>query len=713
MPGVAPTPGFKFGLSIEKLEPVGREMSKEQIKKFVIQAIPKNLTKVNLDVVKGEVLKQLTQKGVEQGLAQTVVDEAVKETGIAPGIKPEIISEGVSPPKKPPITKKLAPAAPEEPKDILKLLKAPKEGVKYRKAKVTALPRGEEFVLEGLPKKGISAKQRLLREKKRLAEERLGFVLKGKPKEIKLTEAKKLELVGKEPATQAQKAQAHIVAKKLKFITETKEGKISNVRYKRLMKAFSGKSSMKEMTREEADDFISAMESVVKRQPWEPPMIPISKKVVPKEFFDIAFKEPGIAKVFTPKEYYQRILGTEPLLKPIVEAHKAAYLEQQNINNWITRVVRAINKQAKVSLKEKGIAKILNKPTTPIVKVRNLLDQYEWAPKFLSPEEAKTFNEIRTFTKNLLERTNVVRKRLGLEPIREVKAYIGHYLDEMAKQIVQKKYPFPEDVRYWLGRNMPAKIYNPTEMERRVRGELEEVFSKDLGKLLRSLAKYDIRDIYLSEPYSILRAELNALGDKIPASTRKEMDAFLRYDIFKYPTELDQMLNRTLEKPTQILNWFLKPFNRVVSNPISLISSITRRLVMGATIWGRPKLAIRNLMTQKLLTMDLYPAKHYLKAQFWKTPKGVMDEIRSTQFYKLSRRFEDIPEGIMKVEAAGMIPYQKSHAGINYLSNVDTAMKVGYYYGQEMVKLSKDKASKFYKYAVEYSKKHDIPLEKL
>jgi len=529
-----------------------------------------------------------------------------------------------------------------------------------------------------------------------------------------IKEAVKPEISPKIPmATKSQIAEAHILAKKINLITTTKAGKISTVRYQRLAKGMTGKTSVKKMTSEEADDFINAIQSVTQRQPWEPPVIPMSTKIVPKEFFDIQFKEPGLAKVFTPKEYYLRELGAEPLLKPITDAYKSAYLEQQNINKWIKDIVKKINQVGKTSVKERTIAKILNKPTSAVAKMRDLLDKYETAPDFLSADEAKIFTEVRAFTKSLLERTNAVREKLGLEPINEVKAYISHFVDELSRQIIQKKYPFPEDVKYWIGRNMPAKIHNPTEMTRRVSKELEEVFSKDLGKLLGALSKYDLRDIYLSEPYSILRAELNALGDKIPASTRKEIDAFLKYDIFRYPTELDQMLNRTLEKPTQIINWFLKPFNRVVSNPIKSLSNITRRLVMTGTIWGRPKLAIRNMLTQKLLTMDLYPVQDYIRAQFYKTPEGVMKAIRGTKFYKLSRRFEDIPEGLMKVEHYGMLPYQKSHAGINYLSNVDVATKVGYYYGERMVKLSKDTKSAFYKYAEKYAEKHNVPIKEL
>lgn len=425
------------------------------------------------------------------------------------------------------------------------------------------------------------------------------------------------------------------------------------------------------------------------------------------------FKEPGLLKYVTPKEYYLRVLGLEPLLKPIVDARKLAYIEGQNINRWITNITKRINKQAKTSIKENAISSLLRKPTDAIVKMRDLLDTYEVAPSFLSEEEQKLFNELRDFTKNMLDRTNKVRKALGLEEIKEVKAYITHYLDELAKQIIQKKYPFPEDVKYWLGKNLPKKIYNPRELERKVREDLDNMFSKDLGRLLRALSRYDLRDVYLSEPHAVLRAELSAIGSNLPARTRRELDDFLRFDIFQYPTELDQAMNVVLDKPTKFINMFLRPLNRVITNPIKTYSSVIRRCIIDATIWGRPKLAIRNILTQKLLTMNLYPVHLYLKAQFLPTQKEMMDKIKKGKFYQLSiKKFEDIPI-TLKPEAWGMFPYQKSHAGINYLSNVNVAEKVGWYYAEEMIKLSKDKNSNFYKYAEKYSKTHDVSLKQL
>lgn len=533
------------------------------------------------------------------------------------------------------------------------------------------------------------------------------------PEQVKVLSIKPLTELEQEKAdvkraTPEQIKELEILGKQKKLIVETKQGNISKSRFNRLAKAMTGESNPEKMTPEQVEEFKDAIEQVVQRQPWEPPIIPISTKIVGKDFFeDLQFKEPNIFKFITPKEHLMRTMGVEDLTKPITEAKKIAGMKLQDVNNFIDNTIKEINKNVPVGERIKGWK--YNKPTDRVAMFRDLLDKYETAPDYLSEGDKKIFNDLRKFTNDMLERVNEVRERLGLETINKVSAYVPHFLDELARQIVQKKYPFPEDVKYWLGRNMPKKIYNPTEMERRVSQELTDVFSKDLGKLLKVMARYDLRDIYLSEPYSILRAKLNALGDKIPASIRKEIDDYLRYDIFDYPDELDTLFNAIVKVPTDIINFLLKPYGRIITNPAKSLSSIGRRLLISGTIAGRAKLVIRNLF-QRLLNMDLYPVGNFLQAQLLPTPKWLKDMIEGSTFWKLSasQGWEDVPKEGVSIEKVALAPYSWSHK-----SNVYTSMKTGAYYAKEMVDLSNDPNSAFYKYAERFAKEKGIPLEKL
>ncbi|NLV18342.1 MAG: hypothetical protein GXY51_02505 [Bacteroidetes bacterium] len=509
-------------------------------------------------------------------------------------------------------------------------------------------------------------------------------------------------------ATPEQVQEVKTLGKDRKLIIKTKQGNISDNRFKRLAKAMTGKTNPEKMTPDEIEEFKYAIEQVVQRQPWEPPIIPVSTKIVPKDFFeDLQFKEPNIFKFVTPKEHLLRSMGVESLVKDLTEAKKEAYLKGIDANNFIDNTIKDINRKAPKF--EKIKKKVFNQPTERVANFRDLLDKYETAPDYLNDKDKEIFNKLRKFTNEMLSDVNVVRERLGLDPIKKLNAYVPHFLDELAKQIVQKKYPFPEDVKYWLGRNMPKKIYNPTEMERRVSKELTDVFSKDLGKLLKVMSRYDLRDIYLSQPYSILRAKLNALGDKIPASVRKEIDDYIRYDIFEYPDELDNLFNNLVKTPTELINFFLRPFGRIVTNPAKAVSGIMRRGLMGGAIAARPKLIIRNLF-QRLLLMDLYQPKYFLKAQLMPTPKRIKDLIDNSKFWKLSTKqgFEDIPKEGFSIEEKALAPYGWSHK-----SNVSVSMKTGAYFAEEMVKLSENPNSRFYKYAEKFAKEKGVSLDKL
>lgn len=432
------------------------------------------------------------------------------------------------------------------------------------------------------------------------------------------------------------------------------------------------------------------------KQPWEPPHVTDEGSIVSDELWRKHFREPGLGLYVTPKEYYFRLLGMDEIVQPITTAAKRMYLEQLDVSKWAKGIEKRINKLAKTSVKEKAVAKLMNRSTDPAAKMAVLLNKYPDAPDFLSPPEKAIFTEIRGFTRQLLHRTNMTRMKLGLEPIKEVHAYMTHWLDDISKQAVSRKYPFPHEVEYWLKRRLPRKIRNPLAEERKVKDDLLKYFSNNLGKLLSVMARYELRDIYLTEPYTILKAQMHELRKIIPAKSQKELDAYLRHDIFGYQTDLDALINTTLKPLTFLLNIPLKPTGRIITNPIRTLSVGLRRGIITATIAGRPRLAIRNL-GQKLLLQNLYPQVDYLRAQFWKDPPGLMDMLRQEVYYRISqRRWEDIPVGTI-VERVSMQPYQKAHAGFNYLSNVEVAMKTGWYYGQRMMKLSQDVNGGFYK----------------
>jgi hypothetical protein len=178
---------------------------------------------------------------------------------------------------------------------------------------------------------------------------------------------------------------------------------------------------------------------------------------------------------------------------------------------------------------------------------------------------------------------------------------------------------------------------------------------------------------------------MEKLKDIIPAQTRKWTEAYMREVIKGHPTDLDKLTNATLNNLgiVRMLDLALKPFGRKLgTNPIKEMAGATRRLVHDSTIWGRPKLVIRN-HTQKLLTLGLYDTTSFIKGMM---PAGaeLKELIRNSDFWQISNKqfFEALPaDTFSKLERIGFIPYGHSHT-----SNITKSMQVAYHWAKGQMK---------------------------
>jgi len=485
------------------------------------------------------------------------------------------------------------------------------------------------------------------------------------------------------------------------------------------------------------------------------------------------FDKPGFFSILTPKWLLNRKMGVETLLEDVDSAWLASSLEQKHLNSWVNRITKKLKKEKNLTrlpgileekaeqeakelfedkdflsdnfdtipdkfedvqeqLIEKTKAHILQTKLdsdNPSHIMRDLLDTYTDAPDFLNEGETKIFNEVRELTRNLLTRANKAREARGAEPIRDVGAYITHWTDRIAERIIQKDPAIRTGYMARLMGQIPKELKNPTAEKRRVRGELEKHFSKDLEKLLRVMVSFDLRDIHLANPVANAFEELEDLRRKryIPESTFKEVENYLNYDILKHQTPLDKKFNRTLQGPADFLN-SLKIFKKGIDDPSYSVFANLRRLGHIAGLGFRLKSPLRNL-GQRLLLLDLYRTSDYAKAQATVTnvkkmpivdhpitgePISVLALVREQDWYKETLgRFEDVVGVSNKIEDAALHLYSKSHVGNQYISNVEVSAMTGYYDWLTNYEQSHNPQSKMYKHLVEMSKKTGIPLIQL
>ncbi|KKL47254.1 hypothetical protein LCGC14_2337380, partial [marine sediment metagenome] len=185
-------------------------------------------------------------------------------------------------------------------------------------------------------------------------------------------------------ATFPQLRRGHQIAAEKQFISE--KGKVKP-QYRRLAQVMTGKKSMAKMTEEEASTFIEALERLpepsYKEGKLVPPSIPTSTKIVPENYFNMKFKQPTPARLFTSQTSYSQKLGVKPLIEPLELAKQRMDLERVAFDNVITQKIQRIDKIGGTSLSEKAVAKLRNEPTPAVATFRDLLNKYEDAPAFL------------------------------------------------------------------------------------------------------------------------------------------------------------------------------------------------------------------------------------------------------------------------------------------------------------------------------------------
>ena len=621
----------------------------------------------------------------------------------------------------------LKPGKPQASSEIIRNVKKGSTGRFLKKSEVEAM-----IELGIVPEKGARVKD---------AQE----LLQGVTDDLTRLEEVVTELKVLKPS-QKQLAKGHILEK---------ESQLSQDDLTKLKIETTSKPSMGVMTPKEASLYIDKLQTEKQRIKEQGSAINIDKKstdnllekgakhespsfvddVSSDKPVDMSYKGPefteiGLSKYFTAKWYLNLISGTEYILKPVEEAHWAREVEKQQLTQWVKRVEKQLRKQA--ALGDRIASRFTLKPVEPIVRMRNFLDQYDRAPEWMereNPKDAKLFNEIRDKLDELRVRANVVRESMDLEPIRRISGYIPHIVEAIARDLIDKKYPIQAGFPYTIMHGLPKNITNPTALQRKVVDKLNKYFSNDLGKLLRTVISYDLRDIYILKPDHLAWEEIDRLAraGEITEQVAETARDYLRYDIRHHKTKLDKAFDTTFSKPVDMINKLLVPLNRIITSPSAMLSQSLRNLFIWSGL-GFPRVRpITRNPFQRLLLLDLYKGEALAKGQMTvlglkKMPivdgKPLMELIKNQDWYKLSeRRFEDLDlqaRGLVRKAAAiSMIPFQKTHIGIQWLSNTEVSAVTGYYAWKRRFDLSQDKNSSHYKRAVKYAEKHDVDLQRL
>jgi len=489
------------------------------------------------------------------------------------------------------------------------------------------------------------------------------------------------EILRREVGYKPEKIELTPQQKRLREMFVGKEGKSTPIT-EAFHKQFPNLDSAEKIKSQLTDFYTQATKGITEVKP----LTEITAEPKPAELFDRLFREPTLMKYITPSNRYARVLGVHELLEPSIQAKTAMEIERAKVFQDIDKWDIEWRKLTGVSLVEKIKEGVKVIPPKGVQNLYNLLDTYSTSAKAgLTGKKAEIFDQIRSLTNGMLERANEVREMVGLEPITKVSSYITHIRDVAGKKELIEKYPFPEEVKYWLTRVNPKHIFNPTAFSRMI--EDPKNLLKDPFKALKTMASMDLKQVYLEQPNLLFREELKNLSEQIPASTRQWTEAYINEVIKGYPSGADKIINTTLEATgvKGALDAVLKPFGRTTGfNMSKEFAGQLSRLVHDSVIWGRVKLVIRN-HTQKLLSLGLYDTKAFVRGSL-PANKELKDIITNSDFWKSSNReFMETSVGltrgiISKLEKIGFKPYSHSH-----ISNVTHTMKTAYHAGMELV----------------------------
>jgi len=520
------------------------------------------------------------------------------------------------------------------------------------------------------------------------------------PSETKEGKGFKMEPAEKLASTSGQMAEVHRVASE-KALLDPKTGK-TRPGYRRLAEMMVGKTSASQMTRKEAEIFLGALNRLPKPKMGKkgqlvPPSIPKTTALVRTGEFEREFKEPrAIEESLTPQTYYSSILGTRYLTKPLEEAKQRFDLEYREASNQVDKMLRKIERLGRTSFTEKAKAKLTNRPTAAIERMRDLLDKHETAPEELSPKEKEVFDWFRNLNREILKRENAVRRAMEMSEIKERKAYVRHTADMMAKEMLEGRYPFPQNLKYWASQRVVDKIHNPMEMQRKLSDDLAGIFTKDLGLATKSMLWTGLKEVHLTKPLKFFSEQFGAVSKDIatyenltpreqeqaekqavlPASTKKWLIDFVNVQIKGQETDFDEKVNNWFTKGVgyNLINKILRPFGRSLSRkPVTnFMKAIGRSTISGVMGW-RPKQLIRNKF-QGVQNLALYTLKANLKGFLPKT-KAMKELLTDNLFRETYTGFEELPQGMQKkLESVWLAPYQ-----LTATTNVTRAMKVAYW----------------------------------
>lgn len=392
-------------------------------------------------------------------------------------------------------------------------------------------------------------------------------------------------------STVQQKAQAHILAKKILWISE--KGKVKPS-YKRFAMVMTGKRSMKEMTQEEADYFIDSLKRLKLRSGGRPPRIPTSAFMITKDFADkipVLGEIGAIERVRETKRVFAKMGLEKEIWVPAFETEVKAFEDQQAFRHTLSLHRKAVEKAGGTPQR---VFRLLEKTAT------------KEEQKLATPEEHQAVEWLRKHYDSWADRLNIPHKK-------RMKNYITHIFEKEIVEAYREKRPIDPDLIRALDFITPKTIFMPY---------LQERMGQNIGlkeDAWMAASAYEARALKVFH-YEPLIKRIRIYEKFLPPNSAKYLRSFITR-ITSRPLVIDRELKQNLTEMANVIEKL--PHGNIIANylkrgnPAALLSYNMTGILYEAFLGFRPLSAIKNL-SQKSLTIAECGITNFAKARVWK-----------------------------------------------------------------------------------------------
>ncbi len=447
--------------------------------------------------------------------------------------------------------------------------------------------------------------------------------------------------------TYEQKVQAHKLAYKLNLLT--KKAQKPTPLYRKIAKIYTGKDSMKDMTRDEADNFIEAL-SAMKPRGTKPPKISSTTAMIPALLIE---KIPLLHEI-----------GAKERFRQIPQVLKKIGLYNEFWNDMLTREVSLVEER---NVFRQNVSKFVKQVGNNPERKARIFDALEnpLESHLLDPEEQQVFLWFRKFY-------DAWADRLGLAKTQRRQNYVTHIFEEAITQDIKAKHPLDPEIIKAMEFRAPKKIFNPF-LQQRIGANVG--LKRDPFAAADAYEQYALRQYY----YQPLVKKLTAYEPLVTEYAGENAGRHFRMlanRLAGRPDVFDKEINYSIKEfvgkigKIPVINKFggakLAALSQVQHGNIGALVVHNYVSIMYQSFLGlRPKAAIRNL-TQTFLTAADVGLSDYargLKMQFTSEGKaalkkslvmrsrqiGFLPGVETSTLSQVTKKAQDIALALFKI----------------------------------------------------------------